>query len=132
MRPTENPAVSGENFLGFFMWSGYHNRMIGISCTNFARSSWRSKFDEKFGVNFRVFLPLRGDIIFVVDRLNWADGLARTAVHALVRLYVEHSSALIDAINWALFDARLIFHIDTRLCNYVRQGKPPGGQVLSF
>src|SRR5487761_1904470 len=102
--------------------------MVRVCKSNLARTTRGSEFNEKFGVNFGVVLPLRRNVIFVIDRFDWTYRLARSAIHALIRLYVEHSRALIDAINWALFDAGLIFHIDTGLCNYVSQGKPPDGK----
>jgi len=40
-------------------------------------------------------------------------------------LDVEHSVAFIDAIHWALFDAGLIFHIDTWLGNHICHEQPP-------
>ena len=128
MHPTENQAVSGENFLLFFVRSSDDNGVIGIRNTDFARTTWRSQFDKELGVDLGIIFPLSRDIILIIDRLDWTDGFAGTAIHALIGLYVEHASALIDAIHRALFDARLVFHIDTRLRNYVSQGKPPCGQ----
>jgi hypothetical protein len=62
---------------------------------------------------------LLGDIIFVIDGLNWANWLTSTAVHAFIWVDVEHAIALINAVHWALIDAGLVLNIDTRKGNYV-------------
>ena len=124
----ENQAVTAVRFLIFFVRSRDDEWMIGAQRADFTGTAGRAEFHEEFRVDLRIIFPLGGNVILVIDGLNRADGFTGTAVHALVGLYVEHASALIDAINRALFDARLVFHIDTRLCNYVSQGKPPCGQ----
>lgn len=124
----ENQAVTAASLLIFFVRSRRDNWVVTVCDSDFAGSTWGPKLHEEFSIDLRIIFPLRRDVILVVDSLNRAYGFTCTAVHALIGLYVEHASALIDAINWALFDARLVFHIDTGLCNYVRQGKPPCGQ----
>jgi hypothetical protein len=64
-------------------------------------------------------LPLRWHIIFVVDSFYGTNWLAGTTVNALIWLDIKHSRTFVDAINRALFDARLIFHINTRFGNNV-------------
>ena len=123
-----NQAETGGGCLIFFVRNRGDDRMIGAKRADFTGTAGRSKFHEEFSVDLRIILPLRGNIILVVNRLNWTNGLTCTAVHALIGLYVEHTSTLIDAIHRALFDAGFVLHIDTRLCNYVSQGKPPCGQ----
>jgi hypothetical protein len=63
--------------------------------------------------------PRTRNIIFVIDSLDWAYWLAGAAIHTLIGLDVEHATALVDAIYWALFDARLIFDINARFGDYV-------------
>ena len=87
MRPTENQAVSGANFLLFFVRSCGDDRMIGVCNTNFARTAWRTQFDEELGVDLGIIFPLSRDIILIIDRLDWADGFAGTAIHALIGLH---------------------------------------------
>jgi hypothetical protein len=94
--------------------------VISIGLANFASAARRPNLNEKFGVDLAELLPLRRNIIFVVNGFNWANWFASAAVNALVRLDVKHARTLIDAINRAFFDAGLIFHINTRFGNYVR------------
>src|SRR5690606_35484912 len=67
-------------------------------------------------------------VVLVVDRLHRAHRLARTTVHALVRMDVQRPLALIDAVRRTLLDARLVLHVHTRLSNHVRHG---GGSFSS-
>jgi hypothetical protein len=39
-------------------------------------------------------------------------------------LDIKHAITLIDTVNWALFDARFVFNINTRLSNYVGHASP--------
>jgi hypothetical protein len=94
--------------------------VIGIGLTNFASAARRPNLHEKFGVYLAELLPLRRNIIFIVDGFNWADGFAGATVNTLIGLDIQHSRTLIDAVNRAFFDARLIFNINTRFGNYVR------------
>src|SRR5262249_51447215 len=66
-------------------------------------------------VGLVVVLPLVRHIVLVEDGLNRADRLAGAAVHALIRVDVEHPLALVDAVDRALLDAGLVEHIDARL-----------------
>jgi hypothetical protein len=47
-------------------------------------------------------------------------------------LDIEHSVAFVNAIHWALFDAGLIFHIDTWLSNYICHEQPPEGKEWAW
>jgi len=102
--------------------------MVVICKTDLCSSTWGAKFYEKLGINFWILFPFAGNVILIVNSLNWADRLAGTTIHALIRLDVEHSVTFIDAIHWALFDAGLIFHIDTWLGNHICHEQPPKGK----
>jgi hypothetical protein len=56
---------------------------------------------------------LSWNIIFIINRLNWANWFTCSTIHTLIRLDIHHSIALIDAINWALFNTRFIHYIYT-------------------
>src|SRR6266498_5207325 len=77
---------------------------------------------EEVDVRGVVVLPLLRDVVLVEDRLNRADRLARPAVHALVRVDVEHPVAFVDAVDRALLDARSVQHIDAWLGDDVSHG----------
>ena len=62
---------------------------------------------------------MRWNVIFVINRFDWTDWFAGAAIHAFIGLDIERSRSFIDAVNRALFDARLIFHINARLGNYI-------------
>jgi len=102
--------------------------MVVICKTDLCSSTWRAKFYEKLGINFWILFPFAWNVILIIDRLYWTDRLAGTAIDALIRLDVEHAVAFINAIHWALFDAGLIFHIDTWLSNHICHEQPPEGK----
>jgi hypothetical protein len=77
---------------------------------------------EESGVVGLVLGPLAGEVVFIEDRLNWADRLARTTVDALFWLDIQGALALIDAVHWALVHASAVYNIDTRLCDHIRHG----------
>ena len=56
---------------------------------------------------------------WLIDR---ADRFARAAVHALVRVDVEHALALVDAVDGAFFDACSVKHINAGLRDDVGHG----------
>src|SRR5690606_6015442 len=80
-----------------------------------------------------VALPLLGHFVLVEDRLDRADGRARAAADALVRVDVELVGALIDAVDRADFGARLVLVADAGLADDVNHGAstsfPPGRSV---
>jgi hypothetical protein len=100
--------------------------MIMICEADLCGSTWRSDLNKKFSIDLRKFFPLPRHIVFVIDSLNRADGFAGTTVNALIRLDIEHSVTFVDAIDWALFNAGFILHIDTWLGNHIRHEQPPG------
>jgi hypothetical protein len=67
--------------------------------------------------------PLLRHVIFVVDRLDRAYRLARTAVDALVGVNVEHAVALVDAVDGTFVDARSVFDVHTREGDDVSHGR---------
>jgi hypothetical protein len=93
--------------------------MILTGCSYFAGAAWGAKFIEELRVNFFKFIPLGWDVILVIDCFDWADWFAGATINALIRLDVEHPIALVDAIDWALFDTGLIFHIHTRKRDHI-------------
>jgi hypothetical protein len=94
--------------------------VISIGLADFASAARRTDLNKELSIYFAKLLPLRRDIIFVVDSFNWANRFASATVNALIRLDIKHARAFVDAINRAFFDARLIFNIDTRFGNNVR------------
>src|SRR5206468_1626057 len=60
-------------------------------------------------------LPLLGQCVLGEDRLDRAFGLARAAVDALLRVDHEHPRRLVDAVDRADIDARLVLDVDTGL-----------------
>ena len=79
---------------------------------------------EELRVDRRELLPLGGDVVLVEDRRHRARRLARTAVHALVRLDVEHPRTLVDAVDRTLVYARTVLHVDAGLCDRVGHINP--------
>jgi len=94
--------------------------VISIGLANFAGTARGTNLNEELSVDLAKLLPLRRNIIFVIDSFNWANWFACATVNALIRLDIKHARTFVDAINRAFFDARLIFNINTRFGNYVR------------
>jgi hypothetical protein len=118
--PWEIWQLQRRTFLFGLYWQGYNDSMISIGLANFAGTARGTNLNEEFSIDLAKLLPLRRNIIFIVDRFNRANWFACATVNALIRLDIKHSRTFIDAVNRALFDARLIFHINTRFGNYVR------------
>jgi hypothetical protein len=93
--------------------------VISRDWSNFGSPSWRSNLREEVHVCLVVLAPLTGKIVFVIDRLYWANWLTSTTVNTLVRVDVKHAVALIDAVDWALIDTCLVFNVYTGKRNYV-------------
>jgi hypothetical protein len=75
---------------------------------------------EELDIGLIVVRPLVGQIVFVVDGFNRADWLTSTAIDALIRLDVEHTIALIDAIDRTFVDTCAILEINTGLGDNIR------------
>jgi len=87
--------------------------VIAWNWADLGSSSRGSNLREEVNVRLVVFTPLARKIVFVIDSLNWANRLARSAVHTLIRVDVKHSAALIDAVDRALIDTGFVLDIDT-------------------
>ena len=83
------------------------------------RATGRSEIVEEVDVGADVAGPLARNVVLVEDGLDGADRLTRTAVHALVRMDVEHATALVDAVDRTLLDTGLVHHVDARFGNRV-------------
>src|SRR5699024_3328432 len=66
--------------------------------------------------------PLLRDVVLVVDGLDGADRLTGTTVDALVGVDVQRAVALVDAVDRALLDARLVLDVDAGLRDHIRHG----------
>ena len=80
----------------------------------------RADVVEELDVGLVVVGPLLGEVVFVVDRLDGADRLAGTAVHALVGVDVQHPLTFVDAVHGALVDAGAVLDIDAGKSDHVR------------
>ena len=89
------------------------------------RAAGGAKAREEIDVYPIEVLQLIRQVILVEDRLDRADRLAGTAVHALVRVDVEHPLALVDAVDGALVDAGPVLQVDTGLRDDVGHLVPP-------
>jgi hypothetical protein len=97
-----------------------NDRVILIDQANLARPARRTDSLEELDVGGGVSTPLLWNVVFVINRLDRTDRLAGATIDALIRLDIEHSLTLIDAVNWAFFNARLVLEIDARLGDDVR------------
>src|SRR2546421_462866 len=77
-----------------------------------ARNGGGAQVREELDVYPIEVLQLIRQVILVEDRLDRADRLAGSAVHALVRVDVHHPRALIDAVHRALVDTCPVEQVD--------------------
>src|SRR5690606_18510121 len=78
---------------------GGDDRVVAGDDADLRRAARRADLGEELHVGRVVVLPLVGEVVFVVDRLDGADRLAGTAVDAFVGLDVEHPVAFVDAVD---------------------------------
>ena len=93
--------------------------MVAGNFAHLGRAARGTYFVEELNIRLVVVGPLARKVVLVVDRLDRADRLTGTAVHALVGVDVKHAVALVDAVNGALFDASFVFNIDAGKGDYV-------------
>ncbi|CAM5197773.1 hypothetical protein LSPH26S_02213 [Lysinibacillus sphaericus] len=89
--------------------------MVTLDLAELGGTTGRTELVEELDVRLVVVLPLLRSVVLVEDRLNRADRLTGPAVDAFVRVDVQGPLALVDAVDGALLDARLVLHVDTRL-----------------
>ena len=110
-RPSANRRPPGDD------------RMVHVARPHLGRSARRADAAdvvvEPLGVDRGELLPLGRHVVLVEDRRHRADGLARPAVDTLVGVDVEHPRPLVDAVDRALVDARLVLDVDARLADRV-------------
>src|SRR5260370_2778167 len=104
-----------EALLRALRWQCGNEGVVPVDLADLGRPAGRSELIEELDVHLVEVLPLLRDIVLVVDGLYRANRLTRTTVDALVRVDVKLALALIDAVDRALFDARLVEQIHTGL-----------------
>jgi hypothetical protein len=93
--------------------------VISRDWANFGSSSWGSNLGEEVNVCLVVLAPLARKIVLVIDRLNWANWFARTAIHTLIRVDVKHAVTLVNTIDWTFVDASFVLDIYTWQRDYI-------------
>src|SRR5699024_4235039 len=101
------------------------DRMVLVDHTHLGRTSGCPQVIEELDVGLVVLGPLVRGVVLVVDRLDGADRLAGTAVHALVGLDVQHPVALVDAVHGALVHTGPVLHVDAGQGDDVRHVQLP-------
>lgn len=88
---------------------------------------------EEVPVVLDVFLLIIGHLELVGDRFDRAVRFARTAINAFIGLHIHLVLALVDAVDWAGFDAALIEYIGASTGDYKCHDSPftQVGDVLS-
>jgi hypothetical protein len=104
-------------------WQGSHNWVIASDWANLCSSTWGANLIEEVNIYLVVVAPLTRNIVLVVNGLDWANWLTRTAVNALIRMDVEHAVTLVDAVNGALVNTCLVFDVNAWKGDYVGQSK---------
>ena len=94
-------------------------RVVSRNWPNLGSTAWGTNFREEVDIHSVVVTPLPRNIVFVVDGFNWTNWLTCTAVNALIRVDVKHSVTLIYAVDRALVNTGLVFHIHTGKGDYV-------------
>lgn len=93
--------------------------VVAGNLAHLGRAARGTYFAKEFDIRLVVVRPLAWQVVLVINRLYGAHWLAGAAVDALVGVNVEHSVALVDAVNGALFDASFVFDIDAGKGDYV-------------
>ena len=101
---------------------GVDDRVVLVDHADLGGAAGRADVLEPLDVRLVVVLPLVGQVVLVVDRLDGAHRLAGTAVDALVGVDVQHPVTLVDAVDRAFVDAGAVFDIHTRKSDHVRHG----------
>src|SRR6478609_522021 len=94
-------------------------RVVPGKSSVIARTTRRSQYVEDLTIDDTVGMHFRGKIVLVEDGLHRADRLARPAVDAFVGVDVQLAGTLVDAVDRALLDARLVLDVDARLGNHI-------------
>src|SRR5690606_14483271 len=89
------------------------DRVVLVDHAYLGGAAGRAHIVEELDVGLVVVLPLVRKVVFVVDRLDGAHRLARTAVDALVGVDVERAVAFVDAVHGAFVDAGPVLDIHT-------------------
>src|SRR6478672_9272845 len=105
---------------------GLDEARVVVGLADLRRAARRTELVEEVDVRGGVVAPLLRQVVLVEDRLDRADRFASPAVHALVRVDVEHPATLVDAVDRTLLDAGLVQDVDTRLGDHVGHCGPPG------
>src|SRR5699024_6718224 len=100
-------------------WQSCDHRSVEILRAKRRSAARGAQVVEERRVGVVVLFPLLRDVVLVEDGLDRADRLTRAAVHALVRVDVQHALAFVDAVHWAFLDAAAIQDVDAWLCNRV-------------
>src|SRR5262245_15909833 len=93
--------------------------MVVRDLPDLGRAAGRAQVREELHVDPIEVLQLIRQVVLVEDRLYRANRLACSAVHALIWVDVHHPRTLIDAVHWALVDARLVEQVDAALSDDV-------------
>src|SRR5690606_29382975 len=105
------------------------DRVIVVDDADLRGAPGRTDLAEEVDVRRVVVRPLLRQIVLVEDRLDGADRFARAAVHAFIRVDVEHAVALVDAVDRALVDAGPVLDIDAGLGDHVGHEAAPAVQA---
>src|SRR5262249_55444864 len=117
--------VTGSGFRRLLRRQRGYQRMVLVDLAGLGGAAGRAEVLEELDVGLVVALPLVGYVVLVEDRLDRADRLARTPVHALIRVDVQHALALVDAVHGAFLDARLVEQINARLGDDIGHVRTP-------
>jgi hypothetical protein len=91
-----------------------YNCVVRVDLANLAGATWRADALEKLNVGLVIIGPLGREVVFIINGLDRTDRLAGTAINALIGVNVKHAVTLVNAVDWALFDASLVFNIHAR------------------
>ena len=101
--------------LDYLRWKGRHDRVVLLDLAGLGGTTWRPEVVEELDVGLVEVFPLIRRVVLVEDRLDRAHRLTCSTVHALIGVDIEHSLALVDAVDGAFVDTRLVDHVDTGL-----------------
>src|SRR5690625_1588046 len=101
-----------------------NNRVVLGNHAKLRGTTGRAQIIKEFDVRRVVLLPLIRNVVLVINRLDRAHGLTCATVNALIGVNVERAFALVNTVDGALFNARTILNVNTRLSNDVCHKSP--------
>jgi hypothetical protein len=96
--------------------------VVTLNCPDFGRTPGRPDLQKELHICCVILCPTLGQIVLIVDCLNGTHGLASATVHALIRMDVQHSVTLINAVNRTFVNAGPVLDVNAGQSDHIGHG----------